>query len=595
MNTPLSFCHVTLTVALKTPWLVHGNDPGRFGLDAALLRDHTNKPILPGSLVVGRIIDGWQALREMGIDMPDAREWFGTVPDSEASAGRARLFVDDLVASVAERMEMATRIVIDSDTQAATSGMLMMVEQIDSIGAEIVFEGTWRAWLSESEQKNLPGHLQAGLAWHSQLGALRSIGFGELASVKVNVQPIEEQRPSLDALADQQEARIALRFDRPLCVGSMNKRGNVFESDDVITGGSLIGALATMLGRKYGVPVARLKAVSKLAAHFDAIRITHALPSASTSKRPAAIPLSLAAVDSDAVFDVASIKEPHLIAVSDPERAMAPAFLHDWKGHVWTKVNSHRQWGETARYLRVRTAIDAKSRTAKEDNLFAYECVVPLANTTWQALIDLSRIPHEDRPQVWQELSALLANGLGPIGKTDAWATVSLNQRQPDDTVWPQHPVSGNTLVLQLMTDALLFPSSVVADKQPDLHSLYSDVFSALSEGALKLSHFYASQHMAGGEYLWNRYGKRRSGTYQPYVLTSAGSVFVLSFDESERQQVQTCIRNWQQQGLPLPPAVVDAYGSNWDDHPYLPQNGYGEIAINLEHGFQAPSLLVKC
>ncbi len=53
---------IQLKLTLKAPYLVHGNEPGRFGLDATLMRDHNGNLILPGTLIAGRLRDAWAAL-----------------------------------------------------------------------------------------------------------------------------------------------------------------------------------------------------------------------------------------------------------------------------------------------------------------------------------------------------------------------------------------------------------------------------------------------------------------------------------------------------------------------------------------------------
>lgn len=82
MNTLHRF---TLTVTLQAPYLVHGNDPGRHGLHATLLRDHRRRPVLPGTLLAGRIAEVWTAHgQELG--GADADLWFGRGDSTPAPA-----------------------------------------------------------------------------------------------------------------------------------------------------------------------------------------------------------------------------------------------------------------------------------------------------------------------------------------------------------------------------------------------------------------------------------------------------------------------------------------------------------------------------
>ncbi|MCK6391262.1 MAG: hypothetical protein L6Q40_09640 [Azonexus sp.] len=265
----------------------------------------------------------------------------------------------------------------------------------------------------------------------------------------------------------------------------------------------------------------------------------------------------------------------------------APAFCHDWKGKHWGAAVVQQGWGKTRSHLRVRTAIDAKTRTAKESQLFAYECRVAEESTRWLADIDLSAIPEADRNQVCAEIAALLQYGLGPIGKTDAWANVQLST---DVTrTWAEAEISNDQIILQLNTPALLIASTQIANKDnPDLQAIYSSIFTELSGESLELSHFYASHDMAGGKYLAKRRQAAENSNYRPYVLTEAGSVFVFTFNKQEA--AKTALAAWQRNGLPLPTAVHKESGNDWKRNPYLPQNGYGEIAVNLQHGFEHPT-----
>lgn len=562
-----------IDITLIAPWLVHGNDPGKFGLDATLLRDHHGQPVLPGSLLQGRLRHAWTEMRQdFQLDMPDPIDWFGK--EGNELAARGRVWVDDLaMRSDSNDLSLSTRVRIDPDSGAAKQGMLLMIEQHCPPGTPVSFSGTWRAWLDESEAQTLQQAILAGLNWQSQLGAQRSVGFGKIEKITVDRKKVEKTR---SASPQGERLRLSLAFDTPICVGARSRRGNVFISDDIISGGTIKGAIASQLRQQHGKPVAELKTVSKLAEHFDALRITHALP-ASSDQRPSALPLSLAAVK-EQIVDLADCATPQLID------GQAPAFCHDWKSSVWSKACQQRGWGQNRRHLRVRTAIDPGTRTAKENKLFAYDCCVAEDGTRWLADIDFYAIPAVDREKVSNELAALLHTGLGPIGKTDAWASAALSDSMA--SVWPQADLSGKTVRLQLNTPALLIASAQVADQPaPDLPALYRQLFADLSGNSLSLSHYFASHRMAGGKFLQKRQERE---SYRPYVLTDAGSVFMFTVNDPE--QAKTTLAHWQQQGLPLPPEVRQESGDDWRRNPYLPQNGYGEVAINLQHGFTAPT-----
>ena len=138
-------------VDLLAPWLVHGNDPGRLGLDAVQLLDvDRRRRVLPGTLLAGRICDTWTSLRALGspfLDgVHDPRDWFG-FERAEHSGPSARLHVDDLVEQIdcAHRplqhrsLEIATRLQFDSLAGAGADGMLLAIEQREPAGTTVQF------------------------------------------------------------------------------------------------------------------------------------------------------------------------------------------------------------------------------------------------------------------------------------------------------------------------------------------------------------------------------------------------------------------------------------------------------------------------
>lgn len=584
-----------LEIHLRSPWLVHGNAPAQFGLSATQMRDHRGNLILPGNLLVGRLRDAWHAMATFGLATENPDRWFGQAgPEPDR---RARLWIADLPLATppANAPQARPRVAIGEASGAAEDAQLLLVEQSHPPNQTIDFSGEWRAVVTADEATRLQRALQAGLLWHSQLGAQRTVGFGVVlraaATCARSDPPVSPRQ-----VPHGHRARLVLHIADPLCVATRSLRGNVFASGDILSGGTLKGALATQLRARFGKPVDTLAPHNALARHFDALRIGHAHP-AQDEARPAALPQSLVA-HGDELFDVAALATPHLID------GQAPAFHHDWKRPTADAARARQGWGATASHLRVRTAVYGPHQAlddtpfdptlagqAWDDHLFAYDCRVARDDTRWLADIHLpDDLPDTEAAAVWQALADLIAPGLGPLGKTDAFAQARLTTEQPHR--WPQRNpaavASGEQLTLQLNTPALLFASSQVADQAaPDLLALYRDAFHQLSGGALRLSHFFASQRMAGGTYLHRRHLAQRQHAYRPLVLTEPGSVFVLTVVDAA--VARPLLARWQRHGLPLPTAVVAEHGGRWQDHPYLPQNGYGEIAIDLQHGFPPP------
>lgn len=562
---------INLHITLIAPWLVHGNDPGRFGLDATQLRDHLGRLVLPGSLVQGRIRAAWAEMKKsFGLSVPNADAWFGR----EGQEGRSRIHVKDLCLHETTHPSMGTmtRIRIDTDTGAVAAGHLLVIEQQHPAGTALPFVGTWRAWLHDDEAHALQRQLQAALLWQSQLGAQRSVGFGEVKSIQVSIERAANN-PTKQPPLDQVCATWALHFDEPICVRTQIVGNNLFVSDDTISGGSIKGAIASQMSARYGKPVFQLKAVSQLARYFDEIRVCHAFPSAH-DQRPSPVPQSWISDAAGKVWDATFLTSPTLL---DGE---APAFLHDWKSDIWEQVLTRQKWGTTHQHLRVRTAINPETKVAQEGQLFTYECRVADANVRWITEVWLDAIPEHDRFSVWAELNALFTQNLGPIGKTDAFAELhplppcTLAGESAHTLAW------GQPIVLQLNSAALMLSAAEMADQAaPDLLTLYKKWFEQQSQGSLVLSHFFASHDMASGAFLKpNRAG---NDNYQPFILTSPGSVFVLHLADKQLETAKAILQHWERRGLPLSTEVIKTYSNDWRKNPYLPENGYGEVVVN--------------
>lgn len=593
---------MVMQVTLTAPYLVHGVDPGRHGLDATLLRNHQGHLVLPGTLLAGRIAEAWFTLRadtansSLGIEDPD--EWFGAAGVvGEPQARRARIQVSDLVGPQAQSAPEhdITRLAQDVETGAGAGGQLMLVEQQHAAGAVVHFTGQWRVWATSAEMDRLCTQVAAALRMQTQLGAYRSIGYGRLGEVTVTALPVAaaplEAAPSPTAT----RRRFALQASQPLCVGANSRRGNVFESDDVITGGTLKGCIATMLMQRAGVARLQELPATALAANFDAVRITHALPTPLGGVRPAPLPLSLALVPGQGEAGAVKDAWQFAHAPSAEQLPHALAFQPDWKTQVFNKERKVQGWGQVERHLRVRTDIDATGR-AKESALFAYECVAsPQAcekypGTEWLFDVDLAGVDAVQREAVWQDLDALFQFGLAPLGKTDAHAVVE--RRALNESSVQASGVS-ELIPLLLVTPSLLFATDCIADKpQHDLLAIYRSAFDDLPcggvnggvAGALRLSHFFATQRLEGGDYLYRRFQRRskeRPEPYQPYVLTEAGSVFV--FQVLSVDAAQKVLRHWCEHGLGIPSTMANhpRYGNTWLAQPYLPENGFGEVVVS--------------
>jgi len=196
--------------------------------------------------------------------------------------------------------------------------------------------------------------------------------------------------------------------------------------------------------------------------------------------------------------------------------------------------------------------------------------------TTWSCP---AAVPSTDRAKVEAQLRDLLGRGLRGMGKTKAAADVQLSsgpaarglhqsRPEPRDAVW----------VVTLQTPALLCEPEGFNDGP--LCEGYQRVWSQLSADSLQMKRFYAQQYLAGGRYLYRRF--QSHSDYRPWLLTDAGSVFVFEAARGRESYAQERIAEWLAHGLPLP-GWVARDGSDWNTCPFLPENGFGEIAVNLD------------
>ena len=359
----------------------------------------------------------------------------------------------------------------------------------------------------------------------------------------------------------------------------------------------LLGALARKLSRLAGESQeTKIGAGASddpfwnLRSNFSRIRFTHAFPSAQCLTRPVRAPLSLIKANGR-LYDAALLERPVLI------NGRAPEFSIDWK--TFGDVQALFGWPGLRKELRVRTAMDRRKRRQADEKLFGYE-MISHKDLCWLARVDLSRVPEPHRKAVFDELAALLKSGLLGVGKSKVFVKAgilpkgTLTDICPADRVGRRLGVNGN-MVLTLQTPALLLAPTLrenrtgvqLIENQHDPRALmaaYDHVWKALTP-ALTLKRFFARQFLSGGRYQHGRF--RQAKGYQPWLLTEAGSVFI--FQVNDLEQAETTVKLWLSNGLPISDPILAAYeiqcqeGSLWERCPFIPQNGYGEIAVNLD------------
>ncbi|MGQ0594713.1 MAG: RAMP superfamily CRISPR-associated protein [Gammaproteobacteria bacterium] len=593
-----------LALTLKTPFLVQASMGGGFGLDALLARDEEHNPYLPADSVVGKLREAWCDLsRVSGFTfLPRVDDWLGaksSTPDDAPQRRRIKFESLKLVRratrgssapEVTEDSEGAgaaapvgaprsfargfftlPRIQIDEERHSAKKGALMLAEQPCRPGREMTFAGECYGYVDDPD--NFRRHLIAGLRWIPQIGAERTVGFGRVLRVDVeDLGPGPQGEFTSTVPASCTRLGLRLRLTEPFCLAKRRVAENIFESDVVISGGALKGAVATLLGCHPGQ-------YPELERHLDKLTFRHAFPSDAPQARAVVTPLSLVKVKDKVigkqlVFDVARCEKPVLI------NGRAPAFRIDWKDDGGLE---HYGRAEVGRRLQVRTEIDSSTLRAAENKLFVYESIKP-GETIWLSEVLL---PGNDGAPTaaLQELERLLCQAAAPqglkfLGKTDARAEVEFDTTVKFAQLSDPKPVAGGWIVT-LQTPALLCSPEGMANPKEG----YETVWKELSGEQLELSHFFASQSLAGGGYLYRRF-MDTSKPYRPFLLTDPGSVFVLKLAQGDQNIAIKTVEGWLRNGLPLPGWARNRYARSgeplWQTCPFLPENGFGEVAVNL-------------
>lgn len=558
-----------VSLQLRAPVLSQATGGRKHGLDTVTVRDDHDIPSLLGSSIRGNLRHAWLDLAKASgkLQIAQIEEWLGTpsLEEGNNSPQRARLsFSYYWQAQQKTTPNVRHRISIDEKTGAVQEGALQVIESPFITGEIIEFTGEIYA-LSENEEelKNPLFWLRKGLNYIPALGALRGVGFGRVEKIRISEPKLT--KTSTQAIPKTAQFGIALKLDRPFCFAKHHSKNNHFSSDTFITGGAILGVLSRYL-----------KENSVLKTHFDKIKISHAFPSAN-QKRPLATPQSFVGVkieNETKVYDLSLKNKAGLI------HGKAPAFSPDWKKE-WGIVTGLCGQVEPSRSVHTHTAITEKGEQDEDGRLFSMEVIHP-NNYQWLANVNCEQVPEVARPQVLQELHQLFSQGLHGLGKTKASARVNYCETPYEYALAANHlpEKQGETFVLMLQTPALLLPNPY--DIPPSnggtkLREIYTAVWNALAgEQAFKLSHFYARQQLVGGAYLQQRFWSEQAH-YNPAILTSAGSVFVFTVENLEK--THEILARWLADGLPQ---HSDTFGGeNWQQNPYIANNGYGEIVIN--------------
>lgn len=582
--------YLDIDLTLQGPVLTHSTAVGASGISSPFARNSKNEHYLPGTLIKGRLRQAWAELQSAAgaAFQLDVASLLGESSDRLNPASydpvRGALYFDDFTSKSQYKDEVRYRIGIDEQQGAVKKGFYQVLDAPYQVGESVTFSGAIRFAATDARAADkIRRDVEIGLRWITSLGAERSIGFGRLLDVKVSYP--QQTTAIVKAVSAVGASILSLKLSpkAPFCLARRRIDPNLFESDATISGAAIKGSLAStwlaLLGKSPNgaIEAGTDPSRAELCRHFDKVRFTHAFPAEKgTLSRPVTAPLSLVNAD-QRIYDVARSSGPVLLKDKAGEWA-ALEFAVDWKSKTIAEVQMDFGWADPDRELRVRTAIDSNRRKAKDENLFAYEKIVP-HKTDWLCHIDLDGVPQADKAKVEDQLRGLLANGLRAVGKTKVQVAVEVQPTVSPAKYVSQSKARDGIWIVTLQTPALLCDQEAIL--QTNLHDAYQQVWAQLSGDAIQLVRFFARQSLAGGRYLWNRFQAGKE--YSPWLLTDAGSVFVLKAAPGKDDEAQRCIDTWLSHGLPLPQWAADRYGNHWRTCPFLPEGGYGEIAVNLD------------
>ncbi len=591
-----------ISLKIQAPFLCSATGPGSWGIDLSFNRNHEGKLSIPKSHIKGKLREAWRELKKTGAFSIDINRWLGKGSGDDAgdyTPHRGLMIFSDFVCSDKQDFGQTHRIRIEKTSGTAGEGALITAEtphlsgKITKWSGKIAFPA-----VDQTEGERVKEHILTGLRWITALGAEKGVGYGRL--VEVTSEHFNREESRTDIISSPSDTiGLAITMVDPLMIGGVRIKDNYLKSEKILTGTVIKGALAQCVRRRLNLngnqelnkstPGATEAGISNLVRHFEQLRITHAFPSRQSMVRPVKAPLSL--VKARDLHDIALCKEPELIYDK------APAFAIDWKDS--SDVNFAYGWAQPKTLARTRTAIDTITRRAEEEKLYTFEYICPVDDQdkeiTWLSNIYLPENLNEDEREKWSYAICLVAhNWFEYIGKRDSRIKTVRVSSEP----WPSAVSGGLDIsrdkitVLTLQSDALILdPWELKVEDKNSLFEAYKESWNNISDGAFELKRFFAAQKLRGG-YIGRRFRINRK--YYPFFLTNAKSVFVLEI--KDQAEAERRVEIWLRRGLPIPDWAFERYGRSsggrldWQKCPFTPENGFGEIIINLScHWEHAP------
>ncbi len=579
----------TLTLTLRSPFLIGGEERQSSAIDAVTMRDaNGERAIVPGSVIKGVLRDallGLAALGHKGVG-DRANCWFGAGSDAEGGnePRRGGLAFGDLISTdpIPTDPSFYARVAIESDTGSAQEGALQFIDLPWPVGTPVRFSGAIhgeRALLDDDAIALIKQALDAVPA----IGSMRGIGFGRWSGFEIEPVAPPEPLPPVN-LDTGQDLLLRVRFDGPFVVASERPDDNSFAGSEVVPGAALKGAIAD-----------RIKQDAAALARLSRITIRHGYPVACAAPAgagtPAVLPASLAMVPGarkrgvaaqpgetlpPAIIDMMPHADDVLIDRGGGE--IVPLhFATDWKpgdaDAVFAAMAKANGWQTPVprRDQRTRAAIDGARGTARAGQLFAIEAVAPVD-------VEGNALDWEFRlcgnPADLRALAADLGALSLTLGKLKTGARVvhaDVADAPPAPLVTTREDRAVATICLS--TPAILTRLARIEEAGGDIADAYAGYFADQLPG-LRLDRFFASQRLRTG-YQALRF-KSSNERFEPWVATEPGAIFQVSVPSDQRSELEALVQDWARHGLPPDGETGD---NAWETVPLARENGFGAIA----------------
>src|SRR5579872_4698368 len=261
---------ITLAVKLivQAPFSTRSSSMGEIGVDAPLARTHDKRPYIPGTLLKGKLRQSWRELNSAAGSLfaPDENHLLGQPTGNDADGQNNSVdprrgllhFSDFLLTSDEERIE-TTRIQMNPYLGSVKKGGYQVIESPCPSGGRLTFTGSIRYFTQDNQTAlQVRGFVDKGLRWITSIGAERTAGFGRLLESEVEFITKGVDVQEHEAQSDEQESLagfdLLMEFSGPFCVAKQRIGDNFFQSDSVIPGSVIKGAIASSWAMLCGRP-----------------------------------------------------------------------------------------------------------------------------------------------------------------------------------------------------------------------------------------------------------------------------------------------------------------------------------------------------